>query len=67
MMDAACTLALTLLTEHEKCPACGWPASDHREWPHARVAPAHELEDLRAARRCLDRAIAALEAKERAR
>jgi hypothetical protein len=34
MDEKPCRLELTLLRHNEKCPACGFKAVDHPNWPH---------------------------------
>ena len=61
MLDTPCKLHLTLLTEMERCPACGWCAGDHPTHPTNKrerdeqqlpAAVLRELAELRLVRDC---------------
>lgn len=45
MKPRACTLGLTLIHEHDVCPACGWPAGDHRNFEGRHGKTAAERDD----------------------
>ena len=64
MKQQACNLHLTLLSPNDKCPSCGWPASDHRNYPRDRARPKSQPEVLSGPRLSASETLILSEAKE---